>query len=112
MQTLFFSLPSLLKMSGQAAILILLVLAAQWLCGRRLQPRWRCALWLLVLFRLALPWTIPSPASLFNVLKLPPVTQPARLDPAPVPIMEGPVSKAEGVAIAVSSTGGHWLAWL
>ena len=58
-------------MSGQASILILLVLAAQWLCGRRLQPRWRCALWLLVLLRLALPWTVPSPASLFNVLRMP-----------------------------------------
>ncbi len=99
-------------MSGQAAILILLVLAAQWLCGRRLQPRWRCALWLLVLFRLALPWTIPSPASLFNVLKLPAVTQPARLDPAPAPMLKGPVSKPEEVAVAVPSTGGHWLAWL
>ena len=58
--------PGLLKMSGEASILILLVLAAQWLCGQRLKPRWRHALWLLVMLRLALPWSIPSPASLFN----------------------------------------------
>ena len=75
MQALSSHLPVLLRLSGQASILILLVLAAQWLCGRRLQPRWRCALWLLVLLRLALPWTLPSPASLFNVLKLPAAAQ-------------------------------------
>ena len=58
----------LLKTSGQGAVLILLVLLAQWLFARQLKPRWRYALWLLVAVRLALPWTISSPASLFNVL--------------------------------------------
>ena len=85
MQTLFSHAPGLLKISGQASILIVLILAAQWCCGRRLQPRWRYALWLLVLLRLALPWTIPSPASLFNLLKLPAaapqVTAPVRSEP-------------------------------
>src|SRR5688572_14078851 len=61
-------LPSLLKASWQGAVLILLVLAVQWAFGRRLNPRWRYGLWLLVLMRLALPWTIPAPMSLFNVL--------------------------------------------
>jgi len=60
----------LLKASWQAAVLILLVLAAQKIFGRRLSPRWRYSLWLLVIFRLALPWTVPSGASLFNVLNL------------------------------------------
>jgi beta-lactamase regulating signal transducer with metallopeptidase domain len=64
-------LSSLLKASGQAAVLILLVLGAQWVLGRRLPPRWRYALWLLVAARLALPWTVPSPLSVFNFLKLP-----------------------------------------
>jgi len=112
MQALFSHLPGLLRMSGQASILIVLVLAAQWLCGRRLQPRWRCALWLLVLLRLALPWTIPSPASLFNVLKLPAAAQHTPPETAPAPMMDAPVSTAEGVAVAGSSAGGHWLAWL
>lgn len=58
----------LLKASGQAAVLIVLVLAAQYALGRRLNPRWRHGLWLLVVLRLALPWTIPSPVSLFNFL--------------------------------------------
>ena len=63
-----YPLPSLLKASWQAAVLILLVLAAQWAFGRRLSPRWRYGLWLLVVARLALPWTIPSPISVFNLL--------------------------------------------
>ena len=42
-------LASVLKASWQAAVLILLVLAAQWLCGQRLNPNWRHALWLLVM---------------------------------------------------------------
>ncbi len=72
MQAFFenYHLPWLLKASGQAAVLILLVLAAQWAFGRRLSPRWRYGLWLLVVVRLALPWTIPSPVSVFNLLNL------------------------------------------
>ncbi len=71
MREMFSQLPVLLRMSGEASVLIVLVLAAQWLCGEKLRPRWRHALWLLVLLRLALPWTIPSPLSLFNVLSAP-----------------------------------------
>jgi beta-lactamase regulating signal transducer with metallopeptidase domain len=58
----------LLKASGQAAVLIVLILAAQWVLGRRLRPGWRYALWLLVVVRLALPWTVPSALSVFNLL--------------------------------------------
>ena len=60
--------PLLLKASWQAAVIILLVLAAQFALGRRLKPRWRDGLWLLVVARLALPWTLPSAVSLFNVV--------------------------------------------
>jgi beta-lactamase regulating signal transducer with metallopeptidase domain len=63
-----YHLPSLLKASWQAAVLILLVLAVQWALGRRLSPRWRYGLWLLVVARLAVPWTLPSSVSLFNLL--------------------------------------------
>ena len=52
-------------------MLILLVLAVQWAFGRRLSPRWRYGLWLLVVARLALPWTIPSSVSVFNLLSFP-----------------------------------------
>ncbi|HWX21184.1 MAG TPA: M56 family metallopeptidase [Candidatus Binatia bacterium] len=74
---------SLLKASWQGAVLILLVLAIQWAFRGRLHPRWRYALWLLVLVRLALPWTVASPTSLFNLLKLsmPPVLAGVRAAP-------------------------------
>jgi beta-lactamase regulating signal transducer with metallopeptidase domain len=101
-------------MSGQAAVLIVLILAAQWICGRRLQPRWRCALWLLVLLRLALPWSIASPASLFNVLKLPAVVQPAPAEQIRGPVTDGPISQAtQPTHIAVRATPAkrYWLAW-
>lgn len=61
--------PLLLKASVQAAVLIVLVLAVQWAFARRLKPRWRYMLWLLVILRLALPWTISSSASVFNLFK-------------------------------------------
>jgi beta-lactamase regulating signal transducer with metallopeptidase domain len=60
----------LLKASWQAGVIILLVLAAQYALGRRWQPRWRHALWWLVVARLALPATIPSPVSLFNIFPI------------------------------------------
>jgi beta-lactamase regulating signal transducer with metallopeptidase domain len=58
----------LLKASWQGGVLILLVLAVQWVFRGRLNPRWRYGLWLLVMIRLALPWTVPSRASLFNLV--------------------------------------------
>jgi beta-lactamase regulating signal transducer with metallopeptidase domain len=118
MQTMFSHFPGLLKMSAQASVLIVLVLAAQWLCGRRLQPRWRCALWLLVLLRLALPWTIPSRASLFNVVRLPAAAQPAPAETIPGPVFDGPASQpGQPAHIPLAPTGGktQWfasLAWL
>ena len=73
MQAFFetYHLPWLLKASCQAAVLILLVLAVQRAFGRQLSPRWRYGLWLLVVVRLALPWTMPSSVSVFNLLNLP-----------------------------------------
>jgi beta-lactamase regulating signal transducer with metallopeptidase domain len=56
------------------------VLAVQWAFGRRLSPRWRYGLWLLVVARLALPWTIPCPVSLFNLPGLSNATAVAVLD--------------------------------
>ena len=51
----------------QAAVLAALVLAAQALIGRRIPPRWRHAMWMLVLVRLALPVVPRSPFSVFNL---------------------------------------------
>src|SRR6266478_143388 len=84
-------LSPLLKASWQAAVLILLVLGLQRVFGRRLSPGWRYGLWLLVVIRLALPWTVPSPISLFNFMNRisTPIagaraTPASRVSPAPV----------------------------
>ena len=56
------------RVSLQTSILILVVFVAAWLCRRYLTPRWRCALWLLVMARLCLPVSIGSVVSVFNLL--------------------------------------------
>jgi bla regulator protein BlaR1 len=76
----YSQLELLFRASWQAAVLIVLVLALQWAFGRRLRPRWRYAMWLLVVARLALPWTIPSPVSMFNWLNLAPDSKPVVQD--------------------------------
>jgi beta-lactamase regulating signal transducer with metallopeptidase domain len=110
---MLFHLPVLLKMSFEASILILLVLVAQWVCGRRLKPRWRYVLWLLVLLRLALPWTISSPTSLFNVLKMPAAAGPGMgIEPASVETVTVPIKAAPVTAAATFNRRGGWLVWL
>ena len=59
-----------LKSSWQAGVIVLLALAVRWFFGRRLSPRAQLWIWLLVVVRLALPWTIPSPVSLFNFVNV------------------------------------------
>jgi beta-lactamase regulating signal transducer with metallopeptidase domain len=59
------------RTSCQASLVIVVVLVAQWLLRNHLAPRWRHALWLLVLLRLALPGSVESPFSLFNWARLP-----------------------------------------
>ena len=44
-------LPWLLQASCQASVVVLIVLATQWIFRRHLPPRWSHALWLLVLIR-------------------------------------------------------------
>lgn len=53
--------------SLQAAVLVLLVLLVQWLFRRQLAPRWRCALWLLLVARLLLPISTSSAVSIYNL---------------------------------------------
>ena len=60
----------LLSTSLQAGVLVCLVLLVQRLLGGRLSPRWRWALWLLVVARLVMPWTPESPVSIFNLPRL------------------------------------------
>ncbi len=55
------------KTSLEATALIALVVVIQLVFRRSLPPRWRYALWLLVLLRLALPAAPASPWSVFNL---------------------------------------------
>lgn len=75
-------LTTLGRVSLQAGVLVVLVLAAQWLFRKQLPPRWRCALWLLVVVRLLLPFSPGSAASIFNLL---PSWQPTAVEPMTVP---------------------------
>lgn len=59
----------LFRASWQASVLIGLVLLAQWLFRNQLTPRWRYSLWLLVVIRLAMPFSAESGLSIFNYLK-------------------------------------------
>ncbi len=74
----------LLRSSWQAAVLTVLVLLAQFCLRKRLDGRWRHLLWLLVLARLAMPFSPPSSASLFNYLRF----EPAPTRPHTVPSVD------------------------
>ena len=54
------------RASWQASVLAALVLAVQLMLGNRLPARWRHAMWMLVLRRLALPVVPSSPMSVFT----------------------------------------------
>ena len=58
----------LVRTTWQGSVLVVLVLLVQTLAGRRLGGQGRYWLWLVVLIRLALPWTPQSPVSFFNLL--------------------------------------------
>lgn len=59
------------RVSLQASVLAVLVLVIQWLVRDRLSPRWRCALWGLVLIRLMVPTLPEARWSVFNWMALP-----------------------------------------
>ncbi|HHH75557.1 MAG TPA: hypothetical protein ENL03_00865, partial [Phycisphaerae bacterium] len=58
----------LVGVSLQGAILVMVILAVRWAFGKRLQARWRFALWLLLLARLVLPAGPTSSMSIYNLL--------------------------------------------
>lgn len=59
----------ILDVSWQAAVLVLLIMAVQWLLQERLGARFRHALWVLLFVRLALPRTVPSPFSVYSLVR-------------------------------------------
>jgi beta-lactamase regulating signal transducer with metallopeptidase domain len=94
----------LLTASWQASVLAVLVLAVQWALGARLNPRWRYALWLLVLGRLLLPVQPESALSLFRFAPAPPA---AFVAPMTEPLFSPPLLTAPMSAISIVTTEPH-----
>jgi len=59
-------LAGIVRSSWQEAVLAAVVWILLRALGDRVDARWRCRLWFLVLLRLAWPFFLPSPVSLFN----------------------------------------------
>jgi len=59
--------PWLLRISWQASVLVLIILAVQWVFQKQLGARWRYTLWFLLIVRLMLPILPASPVSIFNL---------------------------------------------
>lgn len=81
----------LLRNSAQAAVLVLVVWGLERTVLRRLPPRWRYGLWLVVLARLMIPLAPGSPLSLFNLVDWAPSTVAGVFGqvlglPSPVPV--------------------------
>jgi len=70
---------SLLQTSWQAALVVGTVLLAQWIFHRQVSPRWRYALWGLVVLRLLMPALPASRFSIFNLSRAQ-SRQPAAVD--------------------------------
>jgi len=102
------------RASWQASVLILLVLLAQWLFRQQLAPRWRHALWLLVVLRLALPWVPESRVSLFNWFQSPVSLSPASTTGAktPVAVAEDESYSSPAVALAIFARPFSRQVWL
>ena len=87
----------LLRASVQGAVLVILILLLQAMLRRWLSPRWQSALWLILLVRLALPWSPGSPISLYNWVHLPEKSMSVR------PISNAPASPVNLPSTAVTS---------
>ncbi len=94
----------LLKSSAQAALLVVLVLAVQWLLRRRLTPQWRYFLWWLVVARLLMPVTLPGPVSIFNWVRWQAQAAPA-VTVAPTAVDDSEITPLpDSIATAVEGT--------
>ncbi len=121
------------RCSLQATVLIPVVLAIRWLCGKRLSAAGRGYLWWIVAGRLLLPWSPGAPFSLFGVVDVgswtalgihqseasaPETTRTDRSPPRPLRFQTSSV--AEPVSISISEAPGpdrasaplrSWDAW-
>ena len=57
----------LVRSTMRSAVLVVLILAVQWLLRARLSARWHCWLWGLLVVQMTMPW---APESRFSVSNL------------------------------------------
>jgi beta-lactamase regulating signal transducer with metallopeptidase domain len=117
LQTLESVFSWLLEASWQASILAALVVLLQFALRGRLNPRWRHALWLLVIARLILPVLPESALSLFQFAPHPlPVITRTVTEPifaySPAPFISGPSLPAASPAYPFSLYTILTLLWL
>ena len=74
-----------LTASCQASLLAVIVLASQSILGRWLAPRWRYALWSVVVIRLVMPIAPGSTWSIFNLFSIDPAPTVIVAPPPPIP---------------------------
>src|SRR2546421_12184965 len=67
-----------LRLSGESAVLAIVIYAVGRIFRRWLSPAWRYALWGLVAVRLLVPYGPQSPISIFNAENLFPTKRPAQ----------------------------------
>ncbi len=90
--------------SWQASVIAVLVLLAHFCFGRWLSPRWRLALWSIVLLRLLLPATPPNAWSIFNLTpQAEPIAQPVYLQRAPAPVLPDTLSTYDVAPMIVTT---------
>ena len=87
---------SVARCSVEACALIGLILLAQFALRNRLSPRWRHALWLILLVKLALPWTPESRWSMYNLV--PSFSREARSVEAGLPLVASSLEAQGDVA--------------
>ncbi|MDQ3438793.1 MAG: polysaccharide biosynthesis/export family protein [Planctomycetota bacterium] len=93
------------RASWQASVLAVLVVAVQLILGKRIAARWRHAMWMLVLVRLALPVVPSSPVSVFNLApaKAQSVQRPPSLAPiASIKMNEGTIAWTHSLTVDTS----------
>src|SRR5262249_3398385 len=91
----------LIPTSLHIAVIVIVILLIQALAGRRLGANWRCALWVVVLLRLALPGFLQIPFSITNVTTSAETSKSAqtvtvRYDPPPLLTTQSPALQGRG----------------
>ena len=92
-----------LQTTWRGAVLAILILIAQRLLGRRLSPAWRHGLWLLLVARLLLPFSLPVPFSLFNISSLGRLANRTVLSAPSAPLVPSAVNSFPTAAATTSS---------